>query len=108
MAFTINGSLVIDETSGTQNAADQADSTGNDVADGLGALSTEVPQFDALLSAVVTSGTPINVAVSNGSADNSAGTALLTGFGADVVDLAFTNGSGWRANTPGSGRGRAP
>jgi len=94
MAFTINGSLVIDETSGTQNAADQADSTGNDVADGLGALSTEVPQFDALLSAVVTSGTPINVAVSNGSADNSAGTALLTGFGADVVDLAFTNGSG--------------
>lgn len=95
MAFTISGSLVIDETTGTQNAADLADSTGNDVADGLGSLATYAPQFDALLSVVVPLGTlPINVAVSNGNADNSTGTALLTGLGGDVVDLAFTNASG--------------
>lgn len=37
MAFTINGSPV-DETTGTQNEADLADSTGNDVADGLSTL----------------------------------------------------------------------
>ncbi|NKE68083.1 hypothetical protein RAMLITH_19855, partial [Ramlibacter sp. RBP-2] len=99
MAFTITGSLTIDETTGTQNAAASGDSTGNDVAGGLGTLVANVPEFDALLSLVVAPGVlPTNVSVSNATADNSIGSSLLTGLGADVVDLAFTNSAGGPLN----------
>ena len=95
MSFTISGSLAIDETSGTQNLADSADNTGNDVAGGLATLVTNVPQFDALLTVVVGTGTlPTGVSVSNANADNSTGTPLLTALGSHVSDLAFTDSAG--------------
>jgi hypothetical protein len=95
MAFTINGSLVADESADTQNAADSQDTSGNDVAGGLGTLVSNVPEFDLLLAQVVGVGiAPTSVSVSNANADNSTGSSLLTGFGADVTDLAFTDSAG--------------
>ena len=67
MAFTITGSLIVDETTGKQNGAPGADTTGNDVVDGLGAVGTTVTAFDNILSAVVTqslAGVNVSVAVS--------------------------------------------
>ena len=54
MAFTITGTLIVDETTGMQNGAPGADTTGNDVVDAVGAFSTTVTAFDTILSAVVT------------------------------------------------------
>ena len=96
MAFTLSGSLAIDESSGTQNQTDGgSDSTGNDVAGGLGTLITAVPQFDALLEQVVGPNVePTNVAVSNATADNSTGASLLTNLGDNVTNISFTNAAG--------------
>ncbi|MGH8938955.1 MAG: hypothetical protein ACRDV2_06350, partial [Actinomycetes bacterium] len=92
MAFTISGSLAIDETTGTQNAADTGDSSGNDIAGGAGVLPSE---FDAVLALEgASSATAIGVAVSGATADNSTGTDMLTGLGAEVINLAFTDSAG--------------
>ncbi|AOE87526.1 beta strand repeat-containing protein [Pseudomonas sp. TCU-HL1] len=88
MAITITGTLIVDETLGTQD---------NDVLAGLGALITGVSAFDTLLNAVVVqdlTGVNVTVAVSNGSSADLDGSSMLSGFGADVTDLAFTNSSG--------------
>ncbi|WP_137896118.1 DUF5801 repeats-in-toxin domain-containing protein, partial [Ramlibacter sp. 2FC] len=98
MAFTITGTLIVDETSGTQNStAGGGDLTGNDVADGLGFISSGVTAFDTLLAAVVTqdlTGVNVTVAVSGGTSSDPDGSPMLSGFGADVIDLAFTNSTG--------------
>ena len=98
MAITITGTLIIDETLGKQNAtAGGSDITGNDVADGLGFLNTGVTAFDTLLNAVVVqdlSGVNVTVAVSNGTSADPDGSSMLSGFGDDVTDLAFTNSTG--------------
>ncbi|AYC31598.1 hypothetical protein D3880_03950 [Pseudomonas cavernae] len=98
MAITITGTLIIDETLGTQNAtAGGSDLTGNDVAHGLGFLNTGVSAFDTLLGAVVLhdlTGINATVSVSNGTSTDPDGSSMLSGFGADVTDLAFTNSTG--------------
>ena len=88
MAITITGTLIIDETSGKQN---------NDVADGLGFINTGVSAFDTLLQNVVVqnlNGVNVTVSVSNGTSADLDGSPMLSGFGADVTDLAFTNSTG--------------
>lgn len=92
MAITITGSLVIDETSGTQNPADTSDSSGNDIAGGAGVLPAE---FDAALTALSLSGASASgVAVSGATADNSTGSAMITGLPADLTDVSFTDSAG--------------
>ncbi|MBN3865821.1 hypothetical protein HCU66_26920, partial [Pseudomonas frederiksbergensis] len=98
MAITITGTMIIDETSGKQNAtAGGSDTTGNDVKDGLGFQTTGVAAFDTLLNAVVVqnlTGVNVTVAVSNGTNADLDGSPMLSGFGVDVTDLAFTNATG--------------
>ena len=90
MAFTINGSVAIDESSGLQIEGATGDATGNDVSAG-----TLPDAFDAILQEVLGAGvTPTDVAVSNADADNPTGTALITNLGDDVVDLSFTDANG--------------
>ncbi|NPC58652.1 hypothetical protein HNE04_23890, partial [Caenimonas sp. S4] len=92
MAITITGTLVIDETSGTQNPADTSDSSGNDIAGGAGVLPSE---FDAALTALgLSGGSATGVAVSGATADNSTGTAMITGLPADLTDVSFTDSAG--------------
>ncbi|WP_460885337.1 beta strand repeat-containing protein, partial [Ramlibacter solisilvae] len=94
MAFTITGSLAVDETASTQNAGSSgADKTGNDVSGGLTTLQTKALPFHSILAAVVPGGTPTGVAVSNAASDSSDGSALITGL-ANVTNLAFTNSTG--------------
>jgi hypothetical protein len=92
MAITITGTVVIDESTGTQNAADTSDSSGNDIAGGAGVLPSE---FDAALVAIgASSATATGVAVSGGNADNSTGTAMITGLPAGLTDVSFTDSAG--------------
>ena len=92
MAITITGTVVIDETTGTQNPDDGSDAAGNDIDGGLGLLPDD---FDTALAALsLTVGSSTTVAVSGADADNSTGTAMITGLPADLTDVSFTDSAG--------------
>jgi len=93
MAFQISGSLAIDETSGTQNASSALNVfADNDVNIATLSDAAGAPEFDLLLTAVAGAGAPkAGVSVSNANAANPTGTPLLTGLGANVTNLAFTD-----------------
>jgi len=92
MAITITGTVVIDETTGTQNPDDDSDAAGNDIDGGLGLLPDDFDTALAALSLTVDSST--TVAVSGADADNSTGTAMITGLPADLTDVSFTDSAG--------------
>lgn len=101
MAFTINGTLIVDETAGKQNGAPGVDTTGNDIADGLGFISTTVSVFDTILLQMLKqnlSGVNVTVAVSGGTNNDADGAPMITGLGPDVSDLAFTSSTGGALN----------
>jgi len=92
MAIIIDGTVVIDETTGTQNPDDDSDAAGNDIDGGLGLLPDDFDTALAALSLTVDSST--TVAVSGADADNSTGTAMITGLPADLTDVSFTDSAG--------------
>jgi hypothetical protein len=91
MALTIIGTVVIDETSGTQN--EETGSAGNnDIAGGAGILPDD---FDAALFdfGLVVDATS-TVAVSGADANNSTGAAMITGIPLDATDVSFSDSTG--------------
>jgi T1SS-143 domain-containing protein len=100
MAFTISGSLAIDETSGTQNAQTTSNAfADNDVTLATLSAPAGAPEFDLLLTAVAGAGvSPTGVSVSNADAANPTGTPLLTVLGPNVTNLAFTDSAGQPLN----------
>jgi hypothetical protein len=92
MAITVTGTVVVDETSGTQNATDTSDSSGNDIAGGAGVLPAELDQVFTDLG--LSSASAAGVAVSGATADASTGTAMITGLPAGITDLSFTDSAG--------------
>jgi hypothetical protein len=100
MALTITGTVVVDETSGTQNA-DTGSAGNNDITGGAGILPAG---FDAaLLDLSLAIDSTSSVAVSGASADNSTGTAMITGLPADLTDVSFTDVHGAPLNGADSG-----
>src|SRR3990167_11118835 len=93
MAFTISGSVAVDETSGTQNAQTSSNAfADNDVT--IATLSGSAAEFDLLLAQVAGVGvSPTGASVSNASAANPTGTPLITGL-TNVTNLAFTDSLG--------------
>jgi hypothetical protein len=100
MALTITGTVVVDETSGTQNA-DTGSAGNNDITGGAGILPDD---FDAaLFNLGLTIDATSSVAVSGANADNSTGTAMITGLPADLTDVSFTDVNGAPLNGTDSG-----
>lgn len=94
MPFTISGSLAVDETSGTQQGSSGSNAfADNDVSIATFSSTAGAPEFDLLLASLFLPA-PTGASVSNASSTNPTGTALLTGLGADVTDLAFTDVNG--------------
>ena len=93
MAYTISGSVAVDETSGTQNAQTTSNAfADNDVT--IATLSGSAAEFDLLLAQIAGLGvTPAGVSVSNADATHPTGTALITGL-TNVTNLAFTDNLG--------------
>jgi hypothetical protein len=103
MAISIDGTLVVDETTGTQHAGSGSDSTSNDIdiAGGSVSLPTE---FEAVLTDLSLSSTSaISAAVSGASAEDSSGTAMISGIPAQSTDLAWTDSAGAAFNGADSG-----
>jgi hypothetical protein len=95
MAIVITGTVIVDESSGTQNATDgsPADASGNDVAFG------NLPDtFEDILGPaglnLDTAAATTSVAVSGGNADISTGTAMITGLPVGYTDIGWTTVGG--------------
>lgn len=103
MAIVIDGTVVVDESSGTQNAADgsPADASGNDVA--FGNLPDAFEDILGVNLGLNTGAATTNVAVSGGTADNSTGTAMITGLPVGYTDIGWTNVGGAPLNGADSG-----
>ena len=93
MAFTISGSVAVDETTGTQNAQTTSNAfADNDVT--IATLSGAAAGFDLLLAEVAgLNVSPSGASVSNADASHPTGTALITGL-THVTNLAFTDNLG--------------
>ena len=101
MAIVINGTVVVDESSGTQNADNTTgDASGNDVAFGNLPLAFEEALSDLGLN---TGAATTNVAVSGGSDSDPTGTAMITGLPAGFTDIAWSDVDGIALNGADSG-----
>jgi hypothetical protein len=100
MAIAITGTVIVDESSGNQNAGNTTDASGNDVAFGNLPLAFEDALSDLGLN---TGAATTNVAVSGGNADNSTGTAMITGLPAGFTDISWSDSGGAALNGADSG-----
>jgi hypothetical protein len=103
MAIAIIDKVIVDESSGTQNTTDgsPADASGNDVA--FGNLPDAFENILGVDLGLNTGAATTNVAVSGGNADNSTGTAMITGLPAGFTDISWSDSGGAALNGADSG-----